>query len=666
MVRFVIPQWRSGVAFVLAAALLHCGDSNSPGTTSSPAIAVSAAPPIFSAAAGGPNPPSQSVAVANGGSGTLSGLSVSVTYPAGQPTGWLTALMTGPTAPAAVYLAPTSASLSAGTYTAAAGVAAAAASNSPQAVTVTLTVAPCTPLPPLAPGGYSGIDPVFTLGCLGLPPNGSGTDSAEYVLVPQATTDVPDLSQAFWLRGGAAAPVAPLVSAAHQPTRVSLALQFHNHLRELERTRAYGAVSGMRVPPAAGAATAAPGDTVGNRRTFKVLSSLSAYQLANVGAIARSVGQHIVLYVDSMAPPGGLSTGDFDKMRSDFDTLLYAVDTLAFGRESDIDSNGRVIVLMTNVVNRLVTSQQCQSSGYIAGFFFGADLDPQFGAQFNNGEIFYSIVADPNATLSCGHSNSTVNRIIPVTFIHEFQHMISFNQHVLVRGGAPEVLWLNEGLSHYAEERGGRAFLQGGDNARFCDHVIGDLYDFGLYVTNPGGYALVNESGIGGLAERGAGWAFVRYLVDQFAADTGLAAADAFTRQIEQTFSTGTANVIQATGTPFATLARQWALANWVSDLPGFTAPPALKYTHWAFRTAYPTLRLSCSTSLPPTYPLMAISGPGASIAVTGSMHSGSAGAYYRAWQGPSGGGFSVSFGDAAGVQLRGTVLPLLNVIRIR
>src|SRR2546427_8348057 len=45
------------------------------------------------------------------------------------------------------------------------------------------------------------------------------------------------------------------------------------------------------------------------------------------------------------------------------------------------------------------------------------------------------------------------------TFIHEFQHMISFGQHYLGRAGAPEVLWLNEGLSHYAEEMGGRKYL---------------------------------------------------------------------------------------------------------------------------------------------------------------------------------------------------------------
>ena len=47
---------------------------------------------------------------------------------------------------------------------------------------------------------------------------------------------------------------------------------------------------------------------------------------------------------------------------------------------------------------------------------------------------------------------------MPATFVHEFQHMISFGQHVLARGGASESLWLNEGLSHIAEELAGKYF----------------------------------------------------------------------------------------------------------------------------------------------------------------------------------------------------------------
>src|SRR3989442_11099795 len=94
-----------------------------------------------------------------------------------------------------------------------------------------------------------------------------------------------------------------------------------------------------------------------------------------------------------------------------------------------------------------------------------------------------------------------VNSLVPVTFIHEFQHMISFGQHYLRRAGAPEVLWLNEGLSHFAEEMGGRRYLP--DTATFCDFVNGDLHNAGQYFSAPQDHYLLATEGIGTLAERG-------------------------------------------------------------------------------------------------------------------------------------------------------------------
>ena len=42
----------------------------------------------------------------------------------------------------------------------------------------------------------------------------------------------------------------------------------------------------------------------------------------------------------------------------------------------------------------------CTTSGFVAGFFFGVDLDPAFrnDSRSNKGEVFYSIVADPAGT----------------------------------------------------------------------------------------------------------------------------------------------------------------------------------------------------------------------------------------------------------------------------
>ena len=75
------------------------------------------------------------------------------------------------------------------------------------------------------------------------------------------------------------------------------------------------------------------------------------------------------------------------------------------------------------------------------------------------------------------------------------------------------------------------------------------------------------------------------------------AAANAFTRKIDQTSLLGTANVSTQTGVPFATLVERWALANWVSDLPGFTPPAELTYKKWAFRSAYAAVSRWCGTT---------------------------------------------------------------------
>lgn len=84
-----------------------------------------------------------SVAITNGGTGVLDGLSIgAVTY--NGPSGWLTAKLDSGTAPTALRLTPSAQSLSAGAYTATVPVQSTASgvTNNPAVVTVTLTVNP--------------------------------------------------------------------------------------------------------------------------------------------------------------------------------------------------------------------------------------------------------------------------------------------------------------------------------------------------------------------------------------------------------------------------------------------------------------------------------------------------------------------------------------------
>lgn len=117
-------------------------------TVGAPPPAIGASPSSLGfTAVTGTAAPTQQVSITNAGGGTLSGLGVSVTYPGGQPAGWVTTSLAGTTAPTTLTVGASAAGLAPGTYTASIGIASPAAANSPQVVAVTLTV---TPVP--APG----------------------------------------------------------------------------------------------------------------------------------------------------------------------------------------------------------------------------------------------------------------------------------------------------------------------------------------------------------------------------------------------------------------------------------------------------------------------------------------------------------------------------------
>jgi hypothetical protein len=96
----------------------------------------------FSGTEGGTNPSSQSVAITNGGTGTLSGLAIGAIQYGSGAADWLTTTLSSTTAPATVTLTATIGTLAAGTYTVIIPLISSAASNSPQKITVTLIVNP--------------------------------------------------------------------------------------------------------------------------------------------------------------------------------------------------------------------------------------------------------------------------------------------------------------------------------------------------------------------------------------------------------------------------------------------------------------------------------------------------------------------------------------------
>lgn len=105
-----------------------------------PGIELSAGTVGITGVQGGGNPPTQTVNITNGGGGTLSGLAASISYPTGQPGGWLAAQLSSTTAPATLTLQATTGNLPPGGYGATVSIAAPGAVNSPRTVSVSFTV----------------------------------------------------------------------------------------------------------------------------------------------------------------------------------------------------------------------------------------------------------------------------------------------------------------------------------------------------------------------------------------------------------------------------------------------------------------------------------------------------------------------------------------------
>ena len=421
----------------------------------------------------------------------------------------------------------------------------------------------------------------------------------------------------------------------------------------------------IRAPGAA----SGPPDTL---RSFQVASSLTAATWATVAARLAYTGANILLYIDTLAPAGGFTPAQLQSFGQYFDQTLFPIDTTAFGGPSDIDQNGHVIMLLSKVVNALTPAASCASQGFVAGFFDGEDFSGPTDPHSNQGEIFYAIVPDPNGVSSCAHPLADLNDVIPATFLHELQHLISFSQHVVVAGGQPEASWLDEGQSIAAEELGSLYYEAKcpppscrtdpaqlfPDSAQgFVQSFLYDSYQFALLPDTAS--ITLEDDGNPGVSWRGGAWLLVRWLVDQ--------GGFAMYRSLEHGPSGGVAAIEQATGQPFAALFADFGLALYTDSLPGLprtTAPAADRFVTrnlrqlWArlFATSGP----STNVPLPMPVQLFAVTADTS----TAVLYPGTV-TYFRLDTPTSAAAVSIRFAAPGGASFPATLAPQLAVFRL-
>jgi hypothetical protein len=270
-------------------------------------------------------------------------------------------------------------------------------------------------------------------------------------------------------------------------------------------------------------------------------------------------GTNTLLYVDQSTHPSCITDQDAADLGQRFNDEIYVTNRTYFGSESDLNDDGKVAILLTPVVNEMTEPGTASTTGFISGFFNPVDLIPKYAdPDVTNGmEIFYTIVPDPTNQYGNEYPTEFTIEVIRGTLAHEFQHMIMFNYRVIMYDYLTyymEELWVDEGLSHIAEDLNG--------------HYESNIKRANLFLEDPGNVTLVY--GGDALEERGASFLFLRYLGDRF--------GESIYKKIVQSMRSGMSNIERAAGERFTELFADWSAACYLSGL-GITSDPRFNYS---------------------------------------------------------------------------------------
>jgi hypothetical protein len=396
--------------------------------------------------------------------------------------------------------------------------------------------------------------------------------NTQYLLVPHSANPSAPFTQVHNYNISSAeattAPVAKALGGAGGPM-VTVQTWFDQHRRrqldELLETVDPSALAGYGRGARVKRAPEAPADF----RQFNVLNTAvgSLTNPANYDDVTAELkydGAFCTVYqdVDTLAT-GNFTAADFVEMGQFFDTQGFPSDTLYFGRESDIDGNGKVIILISGRINGLAaTVTGWDSTFFIGGFFSQIDMfrpgTPQVPDGTSNGlEIFYMLAADPSGSYlpPINFPRANTREENKQTLVHEFQHLISYSYRLFNFGArAAQQTWLEEGMSHMAEDLVGRNTSNVG-RANY-------------YLSDPGAVSLEHDGAP--LNQRGGIYLFMRYLGDRFGED--------IYKQIVQSSCAGRSCIEAVTGENFYTTFADFLATLYLSGR-GITSDGTYNYT---------------------------------------------------------------------------------------
>jgi hypothetical protein len=303
--------------------------------------------------------------------------------------------------------------------------------------------------------------------------------------------------------------------------------------------------------------------TLGEQVNFYVDASYDAMKRSQLPATLKVIGENVYFYVenyywnelDSVKRYKLIDT--LEDLADEFDNVIYPKERAVFGSEWNpgIDNDKRITVLVTQLVSRA------------GGYFNAYDEYPR--SKFDNSnerEMIY---------LNALNILSPKNKAF---LAHEFQHLISHYQKVVLYGIEEEV-WLNEARSEYAPT------LCGYDDV-YQDSYLADRVD--VFLDNPEDSLTEwrNKTDDYGVASL-----FLHYLVDHYGKNiltrmtlndkVGIESINAALASLGYTET-------------FSDIFADWAVSNYLNDCQ---VPPGNRYCYLDDNLTYARLHVDYSAS---------------------------------------------------------------------
>jgi len=364
-----------------------------------------------------------------------------------------------------------------------------------------------------------------------------------------------------------------------------------------------------------------------------------------------SVSTRAILAVDTRdGPPAALFTSaQMDSITTEFDNVTYPTAAAYFNNPTDIDGNGRVIILFSGRINEL--SPPGTQGGFVGGFFFAGDFFPptdtpqaQGCASTNRAEIFYLLAPDPTGRWGNVRTTGSVRQGTRGTIAHEFQHMINAgNRFENPNANAFEANWLDEGLAHFSEDAVGRAARGFGDLETLdfaklvpCNTPCREANDFNAFffqnlarltywMQEPSKFSPVSKMADTSLAVRGAAWAMLRYAADNYSST----APRALTRALVAGPDTGLKNFTAAVKVPYDTVIAGWLVSMFADHFGISGLNSKYQYASYNFRSVMGPVARSVLGNQTIVYPLTVTPIGTGSDSFSATNRSGT-GTYYR------------------------------------